>query len=133
MNNEVTPLQINSVLVKQDEEAIEQASVTAIAEITVVFDRDPYAFEKSEIESYFDHRNNHEEVVGDPSFSRNKMTFRTDDPNVANSIVGHVTTQAKNLAEGTQERRTVAAEMLSDLEKELQPPRGEKDLRPVEG
>lgn len=133
MSNEVTPLQIQSVTVKQDEEAIERASVTAISQVAVVFDRDLYAFERSEIEGYFDHRNYHERVASDPSVSRSKMTFSTDDPSVAISIVEHVTTQAKNLADGAQARRTAAVEMLRDLEQELQPPRDEKDSRPVEG
>lgn len=133
MSNEVTPLQIKSVSVKQDEEAVEEASITLIAQISVVFDRELYAFEKSEIEGYFDQRNYQNVVVGDPSFTRNKMTFRTADPHVARTIVDHVTTQAKNLATSTQERRAAAAETLSELEKELQPPRDEKDFRPVEG
>lgn len=133
MSNEVTPLQIKSVSVKQDEEAIEHASVTWVAQITLAFDRDPYALEKAKIEAYFDQINGSSLVSSDPSFSINEMTFRTHDEDVAKSVVEHVTTQAKNLAEVTRDHRRAAADMLSELEAELQPLHGEKDFRPVEG
>lgn len=127
MSAEVAPLGIESVSVNQGEEDIETASVSGVASIKVVFDREPRAFEKSEIRRYFEFINYTSPRLNDPSLIGKKLVFSTADPRAANLVLDHLRTQAANLAKRTQERRTEAAEMLSELEKELQAPREEGD------
>lgn len=130
MSAEVTPLRIESVSVKQSEDDIETASVSGVASIKVVFDREPFAFEKSEIRRYFEFINSTSPRLNDPSLIGKKLVFGTADPHAANLVVDHLRTQAANLAKRAQERWSEAAAMLSDLEEELQPPREEGDFRP---
>lgn len=129
MSADVTPLRIESVLVSQGEEDVEAASVSGIARVKVVLDRELYAFEESEISQYFKFVNGSAARLNDLSFIGKKLTFSTADPHAANLFVDHLTTQSKNLAERTRERRSEAAEMLRGLEAELQP-RTEGDFRP---
>lgn len=117
--------------VDQDEESVEAASIDSIALISVRLDREPRAFEKAEIRRYFEMRNKPEPHLSDPSFMGPKMKFRSTSPNAAVAIIEYLRTQAQNLAVRTEDRRAQAAEMLSELEKELQPPREKGDFRHV--
>lgn len=131
MVDEVVPLRIVSVSVKQDEEEIEAASLSGISDILISFDRAPLAIERSEVRSYFDIRNDPKRVLTDPVFNRSVLRFSALDPNAAVVVVEYLRAHAKNIAERTEGRRAQAAQMLSDLEARLQEPRGEGDFRPV--